>query len=52
MGLYFCNNAIFSKDSHINEDANFGKDAHGRIFLEGCSWTVILVRTVMDSHFW
>ena len=28
LGLLFCNNAIFSKDSHIGENANFNKDAH------------------------
>jgi hypothetical protein len=36
----------------------FWKDAHGRSFLEGRSWTLIFERrlisgwTLMDSHFW
>ena len=32
-------------------DANFSKDDPGRIFLEGCSWTVIFGRRLMDAHY-
>ena len=31
-------------------DAHFSKGAHGRSFLDGRSWTLILVRTLMDAH--
>ena len=30
-------------------DAHFSEDAHGRSFLVGCSWTVIVGRMLMDG---
>ena len=40
-----------NKNDHFSKVGHFREDANERLFYYGRSWTVILVRTVIDVHF-